>query len=101
MNKNSKPRKDSKLREALEKILESKGGQVAGITLVSYLLGLTAGAVGKQIGGDVKYVLPLILPGLDLMGGRMTPYIIPYAFGVATNYIKEIYCFLNQNNLSG
>ena len=84
---------DSKLKKArrtLERIVMSEGGKIASLTAVSYVMGLTAGAVGKQIGGDGKYAIPALLPAMDLMWGRPSPYLIPYAVGVATNYSARI-----------
>lgn len=85
---------DSKLKKAhrkLERIVMSEGGKIASLTIVSYLMGLTAGAIGKQIGGDCKYVVPAFLPAMDLMWGHPSPYLIPYALGVATNYPIQTY----------
>jgi len=85
---------DSKLKKArrkLESIVMSEGGKIVSLTIVSYLMGLTAGAIGKQVGGDGKYVIPALLPAMDLMQGQTSPYLIPYALGVATNYPVQIY----------
>jgi len=85
---------DSKLKKArntLESILRTEGKKIAGLTIASYLLGLTISAVGKQVGGDGKYVIPALLPAMDLMQGQTSPYLIPYVLGVATNYPIQIY----------
>lgn len=85
---------DSKLKKArrtLERIVMSEGGKIASLTIVSYLMGLTTGAIGKQIGGDWKYAVPIIPPAMDLMGRGITPGIFPYALGVATNYPVQVY----------
>jgi hypothetical protein len=87
----SEDSKLKKVRRTLERIVMSEGGKIASLTIASYLLGLTAGAVGKQIGGDWKYAIPAGPVVSDLMFGHITPYIIPYALGVATNYPTKVY----------
>ncbi|MBW2973447.1 hypothetical protein KY346_03575 [Candidatus Woesearchaeota archaeon] len=85
---------DSKLKKArktLERILRTEGGKIASLTIASYLLGLTTGAVGKEVGGAWEYVFPACLPLCDLLVARPSPYLIPYALGVATNYPIQTY----------
>jgi len=77
----------------LEKVLEcvkSKGKEVAGIATASYLFGLTTGAIGKGIGGDWRYAIPItpLLLGFNVNISWTTPF---YTLGVATNYAKQIY----------
>lgn len=79
--------------EKLEKIVEcvkTKGKEVAGIATASYLLGLTTGAIGKGIGGDWQYAVPIapLSLGFNVGISWTTPF---YALGVATNYTEQIY----------
>lgn len=90
MSEDSKQKKAQKTLENILESIKSEGGKIAGLAIASYLLGLTTGAIGKQIGGDWKYAVPSVLPGMDLMAGKITPYIFPYAIGVATNYSEQI-----------
>ncbi len=86
--------------EKLEKILEyakTKGKNVIGIALGSYLLGLSTGAIGKGIGEDYKYIIPAVLPVMDLTMGKINLYyLIPYVLGISTNYTEEI-CEMTKN----
>ena len=75
------------MKETLEKITNNVISKKITIAVASYLLGLTTGAIGKECGGDLQYVIPAVLPGMDLMAGRINPYVLPYAFGVITNYL--------------
>ncbi|MBS3066993.1 hypothetical protein J4205_04150 [Candidatus Pacearchaeota archaeon] len=78
----------------LERVIEytnTEAKDVIADIIISYLLGLTTGGVGKFIGGDYKYVIPAFLPVTDLFAGRISPYLIPYTLGVATNYPNQVY----------
>ncbi len=76
-----------KILEEIIDVVSSEGKMIVGITVGSYLLGLTTGAIGKTIGGEWKYVAPSTLPTMDLIMGKISPSIIPYSLGVLTNYI--------------
>ncbi|MFH1972540.1 MAG: hypothetical protein ABIJ18_03635 [archaeon] len=54
----------------------------------SILFGLGMGAIGKATN---EHWIPAIPPAMDLFGGRISPYTLPYALGVAINYLPEIY----------
>ena len=54
----------------------------------SIVLGLWMGALGKATNEHWVSAIP---PVMDLCGGRISPYTVPYAFGVTINYLPEIY----------
>ncbi len=58
--------------------------KVAGASL---LFGLGMGAIGKA---TTEHWIAAIPPGMDLFGGRISPYTFHYGVGVSLNYIPEI-----------
>jgi len=79
----------TKKLEQILKHVKTKGKEVAGVALASYLFGLTTGSIGKGIGGNWQYSIPAapIFLGFNLDISWTTPF---YALGVATNYIEQI-----------
>jgi len=60
----------------------------------SYVAGVVLGGSGRLIGGDFRYAVPAVLPGIDLIGGSISPGHIPayfaYGLGVATAYADRV-----------
>lgn len=80
--------------EKLEAIIARvKSDEIVRNIGVSYLLGCITGGIGRQIGGDYQIGIPAIPPVMDFVGSGkcISPYIIPYALGVASNHVELIY----------
>ena len=80
--------------EKLEQILENAKG-VVGVATASYLLGLTTGAIGKQVGCNWQYAIPIapLFLGFNINISWTTPF---YVLGVATNHAEQIYALVKR-----
>ena len=67
------------------KMIAGKAAIIAGKATASYLSGLTTGGIGKNIGGDLQYAIPIapLILGFTVDVNWTTIF---YALGVATNY---------------
>jgi hypothetical protein len=79
-----------KLEEMLDRCRD-----IAKIAVCSYSVRFFVGYGGEFIGGDFEKTVPFVLPFMDLTMGKISPYAIPYALGVMTNYSEKI---LNEIN---